>query len=327
MSTLVGSFEQYSKPWHWLLAGGLVLLIWAALAWPNLMRPRDAEHVSPPDGIAAESRTKSVLMAEPAAQPHGDSDKAGASTYFASPAAADGRKIIRTVWLDMVVAHPSDSARQIAGLAENLGGYLASAEDGGTNGASSSLTIRVPSARLGQARAEIQNLGLRVNSEKVDSQDVTRQYVDQDASIRNLKAEEAQYLTILKQATTVKDMMAVSEKLSEVRGQIEQLQAEFNALSQQIETVAISVSLRTESEAQVFGLNWCPGYQLKLALHDGLESVANYAMTMAALLFYLPAVLLWVATIFFAGMGSWRVVQWVGKRWFAPKVNASAVQG
>ena len=48
-------------------------------------------------------------------------------------------------------------------------------------------------------------------------------------TFRNLKAEEQQYLLILKQAKTVKDKLDVSEKLSDVRGQTEQQQAEFNA--------------------------------------------------------------------------------------------------
>ena len=73
-------------------------------------------------------------------------------------------------------------------------------EGGGQNCNRGTLTIRVPAARFEEARAEIRKLGLRVESEKIDAQDVTRQYVDQDASIRNLRAEEAQYLTILKQA-------------------------------------------------------------------------------------------------------------------------------
>lgn len=324
MSTLADSLEPHRRQLLWLFAGLLVLLICAAIAMPNLMRAR---YVPQADFIAAESRTNPVVMSEPASPVAGDAAKAGFSTYLAGPEAAAGRKIIRTIWLDMVVAHPSDVAQRIAVLAEALGGYLVSAEDAGTNAASASLTIRVPYARLEQARAEIHKLGVRVDTEKIESQDVTRQYVDQDATIRNLKAEEAQYLTILKQAGTVKDMMVVSGKLGEVRGQIEQQQAEFNALSQQIDTVAISISLRTESEQQVFGLNWRPGYQFKLALHDGLESVANYATTMTTILFYLPAVLLWVGTIFVAGMGTWRVVQWVGKRWFTPKVDEPAAQG
>ncbi len=221
--------------------------------------------------------------------------------------------------------HPAETAEKINALVESMGGYLVTADDGGPNAMSGTLTIRVPAAKFEEARAQIRKLGLRVENEKVDAQDVTRQYVDQDASIRNLRAEEAQYLTILKQATTVKDMMAVSEKLSEVRGQIEQQEAEFNALSRQIETVAIAISLRTESQAQVFGLNWRPSYQLKLALHDGLESVANYATAMTTILFYLPAVLLWVGTILVAAFGSWRIARWVGRRWFGWKETTATM--
>jgi hypothetical protein len=189
------------------------------------------------------------------------------------------------------------------------------------------LTIRVPAARYEQMRTGIRGLGLRVESERVEAQDVTRQYVDQDANLRNLRAEETQYLAIMKQARTVKDLLAVSEKVSEVRGQIEQQQAEFNALAQQVETVAITISLRTEAEAQVFGLNWRPGYQLKLALRDGLEGLANYATAMTAILFYLPAALLWVGTILMILGGGWRLVRWVGRRWFGWTTAQPCVQG
>jgi len=55
------------------------------------------------------------------------------------------------------------------------------------------LTIRVPAGRFEEARAEIRKLGIRVEGEKIEAWDRTRQYVDQDASIRNLRAEESQY--------------------------------------------------------------------------------------------------------------------------------------
>ena len=210
-------------------------------------------------------------------------------------------------------------------MAERLGGYLVSSEGGGQTATAGTLTIRVPAARFEEARVGIRKLGVRVESEKIQADDVTRQYVDQEASLRNLHAEEAQYLAILKQAGTVKDMLAVTEQLSGVRGQIEQQQAEFNALSKQVETVALAISLRTEVEAPVSWLNWRPGYQLKLALHDGLESVADYAATMIGILFYLPATLLWVGTILVAIIIGWRSMRWVGRRWFGWK--DSVVQG
>lgn len=233
------------------------------------------------------------------------------------------RKIIRTSSLDMVVRRPSEVAEKITGLAESLGGYLETSNGGGQNAASGTLTIRVPANQFENARAEIRKLGMRVENERVEAQDVTRQYVDQDARIRNLRAEEAGFLLILKQATAVKDLLAVSERLSEVRGEIERQQAEFNALSKQIETVSIAISLRTESEAQVFGLNWRPGYQLKLALRDGLESIATYATAMTTVLFYLPATLLWAGTIF-AGVLASRWIVLKGKRRFVAKTVPEA---
>jgi hypothetical protein len=226
----------------------------------------------------------------------------------------------------MIVQHPTEVADRITALAEGMGGYLVSADGGGQDATTGTLTIRVPAARFEEARAKIRKLGLRVESEKIDAQDVSRQYVDQDASIRNLHAEEAGYLAIMKQATTVKDMLAVTEQLSEVRGQIEQQQAEFNALSRQVETVALTISLRTEAEEKVLGLNWRPGYQLKLALRDGLESLATYATAMISILFYLPATVLWVATILIGALLGWKLLRWAGRRWFGWNATQTATQ-
>jgi hypothetical protein len=319
MSTLAQSLGEIKKPWQWLAIGGAILLIWAAIAIPSLNRSRLADQTMTVAHRqeAAELYAGAATKAKSAA---GEATTEAVSMAVAQLQTQDnvaaGRKIIRTSSLEMVVQHPSETAEKIAALAESMGGYVTSAEGGGENATSGKLTIRVPAVRFEQARSQIRNMGLRVENETIDAQDVTRQYVDQDASIRNLRAEESQYLLILKQVTTVKDLLAVSEKLSEVRGQIEQQQAEFNALSKQVETVAISISLRAEAEAQVLGLNWRPGYQLKLALRDGLESLANYATAMTALLFYLPAVLLWVGTIVLALVFGWRLVRWAGRRWF-----------
>lgn len=227
------------------------------------------------------------------------------------------RKMVRTSSIDLVVAKPAEAAEKIRTLAERLGGFLVSSQISGLQDATGgSLTIRVPAARFAQAQAEIRGLGLRIENEKIEAQDVTKQYVDQEASLRNLRAEERQYLTILNQAKTVKDTLEVSEKLGEVRGQIDQRQAEFAALSRQVETVAISVTLRAEAEAQVFGLNWRPLYQLKLALREGLDGVANYVSSMTELAFLLPSLLLWFVTFVTGCAVAWRVLRWVGRRWF-----------
>jgi len=238
------------------------------------------------------------------------------------------RKMVRTSSVELVVATPAETAEKIRALAERVGGFLVSSEIRGDQDISGgSLTIRVPAARFEDVRSEIRKLGLRVESERIEAQDVTRQYVDQGANLRNLRAEEGQYLAILKQAKTVKDTLEVSEKLSAVRGQIEQQQAEFDALSKQIETVAISVSLRTEAEARVFGLNWRPLYQIRLALRDGLDGVATYASTMTSIAFFLPTILLWLVTIVVGCAVGWKMLRWVARRFFGWKAAAVPTQG
>ena len=234
-----------------------------------------------------------------------------------------GRRLVRTAALEMLVQKPGESAEKIRALVERAGGFLVSSEVRGdqypTGG---TLTIRVPAQRFESVRDQIRKLGLRIESERIEAQDVTRQFTDQEANLRNLRAEEQQYLSILKQALTVKDTLEVSEKLGDVRGQIEQQQAEFNTLSKQIETVAITVSLRAEAEAKVFGLNWRPLYQIKMAFRDGLDGLANYFSAMTAFAFLLPTILLWIATIALGGAVAWRILRWAARRWFVWKAVA-----
>jgi hypothetical protein len=258
-----------------------------------------------PSGVSEEKSIALAAVAESAPPPPS-----------MAPDGSD-RKMVRTDVLDLVVQRPADVAEKIHQLAPRLGGFLVTSEvSGDPDVPSASLTIRVPAARFEEARAEIRKLGLKVESERVDAQDVTRQYVDQESHLRNLRAEEQQYLMILKRAATVKDTLEVSEKLGEVRGQIEQQQAEFEALSKQVETVAITVSLRAEADTQVLGLHWRPLYQLKVAARDGLNGLGDYAATMASVIFYLPAVLLWMGTILPGLALGYRILRWSGRRLF-----------
>jgi len=237
--------------------------------------------------------------------------------------APDGRKLVQTAALSLIVKSPAQSSEKIKQLAQAAGGFVVTSQvNGGTDAISASLSIRVPASKFEEVRAEIRNLGLRVDGEGIGAQDVTKQYVDQEARLRNLRAQEQQYLGILRKAATVKDTLEVSDKLNEVRGAIEERQAEFEALSKQVETVAINITLRAEADAQVFGLHWRPLYQLKIAAREGLDGLGDYASSMTALVFYLPTILLWLFTILAGAAIAWRILRW-SARWLfvSPKAT------
>jgi hypothetical protein len=220
------------------------------------------------------------------------------------------QKLVRTWSIDLLVKSPAESAEKIRSLTEHVGGFLVRSQTNGAQDATNAtLTLRVPVARFREIGAEIRKLSLRVESEQMGAEDVTMQYVDRQARLSNLRAQEAQYLSILKQARTVKDTLDVSEKLNEVRGEIERQQAEFESLSKQVETAAITVSLHSETESKVLGLHWRPSYELKLAAMEGLEGLVDYATAMFSLVFYLPAILLWLVTILAGGALGWKILR------------------
>ncbi|HME32581.1 MAG TPA: DUF4349 domain-containing protein [Terriglobales bacterium] len=236
---------------------------------------------------------------------------------------SENRKLVRMAALFLIAKTPAETAEKVSQIAQGAGGFLVSSNiNGGADATSAALSIRVPAAKFDEVRAQIRKLGLRVESESIEAQDVTKQYVDQEARLRNLRAQEQQYFGILRKAATVKDTLEVSDKLNEVRGAIEERQAEFEALSKQVETVAINITLRSEADAQVFGLNWRPLYQLKSAAREGLDGLAEYAASMTAFVFYLPTILLWLFTILGGAAVGWRILKWAARSLFiSPKTS------
>ena len=342
------AWEKSKKPLRtgWLITAGLLALYFGTI------RPYESRGISAEKGVGAattqwepislwkQSSYEQVLdagqrqVSQVAMIAGGAGDAPpnrpvmGSSLPASQPSADADRKLVRNSSMEVVTKDPADTAEKIRQVAERLGGFLVKSVINGQYAQGAFLAICVPANRFEEARAEIRKLGVRVDSEGVEAQDVTRQYVDLDARLRNLRGEEAQYLSIMKGAHTVKDALEVSEKLSNVRGQIEQQQAEFEALSKQVETVAISVSLRTEAEAQVFGLHWRPLYQLKLAVRDGLDSLGNYAVAMAGFIFVLPTILLWLMTILLGAASGWRVLRWASRVFFGwPRSVAVAGPG
>lgn len=168
--------------------------------------------------------------------------------------------------------------------------------------------------------ADVKRLATTVENESVEVRDVTREYIDVDAHLRNAKAEEAQYLQILKRATTIKDTLDVTEKLSDVRGRIEQLQGEMNYLSSQIAMSTLEISLHAEAEAEVSGIHWRPLRQAKIALGEMLSGLGDWADSVIAFVINLPLILVWLFSILVLLVIAVRVIAFLWKR-LVPKMN------
>jgi len=234
----------------------------------------------------------------------------------------DARKIVRNGALDLLVNDVGQSIEKIGSIVKGAGGYVEKSTQSNSGSHSASVTVRVPAARLDSVITQVKALAISVDRESVEARDVTREYIDLDARLRNAQAEEAQYLQILKRATTIKDTLEVTEKLSDVRGQIEQMQGEMKLLTSQIDLSTLEISLRAEADETVAGFHWRPLRQAKVAANEMVSGLADWVDSVVAFIINLPLIAVWLFSIVFLVVVAVRLVRFLWRR-FGPKTTWS----
>ena len=91
---------------------------------------------------------------------------------------------------------------------------------------------------------ELRGLGEVVTSDTISGEDVTEEYVDLQARERNLLAAEQTLLDLYDRAEDVQDALLVGRELTDVRGQIEQVQGRIQYLKQRSDFSQVSLSIR-----------------------------------------------------------------------------------
>ncbi|HVG24645.1 MAG TPA: DUF4349 domain-containing protein [Thermoanaerobaculia bacterium] len=184
--------------------------------------------------------------------------KQTAELSAARPAAAPAPMIVRRAAVSILV---DDTAKTIETVTRNVeagGGYVASSNvwrDGDVLRAH--LTLRVPAAKLTPMLATIRRVSKRVEREVVSSEDVTQEYVDVDARLRNLEATEHELRELLTVARVnsrkASEVLEVHQQLTEIRGEIEQAKGRVRYLSQVTSLSAVDLDIVPDALA--------PGWQ------------------------------------------------------------------
>src|SRR5439155_13717812 len=102
---------------------------------------------------------------------------------------------------------------------------------------------RVPAENLSLALADLRGLARKVTDEARSAQDVTEEYTDVESNLRNLRATEAQLLTLMDKANSVNEVLAVQRELTGIRGQIDRLEGRRRVLENRTSLASISVQL------------------------------------------------------------------------------------
>jgi len=157
---------------------------------------------------------------------------------------AGERMIVRTAEMSLIVNDVAVALDRITKLAEGFDGYVVSStkwkEEERLVGI---IAIRVPAEDFGTVMGALRGLAVDVTHEDTSSKDVTEEYVDLSAKLKNLEATEEQYLRLMEKAERVEDILDVQRELSKTRGEIEQTKGRMQYLERTSATSLIRVQL------------------------------------------------------------------------------------
>jgi hypothetical protein len=190
------------------------------------------------------------------------------------------RMIVRTGDIRMVVDDIAVTLEEISGMAEESGGYVVSSniwkEEERYVGV---ISIRIPTELFDSTMRALRELAVEVVFDQTSSQDVTEEYIDLEAQLRNLEATEEQLLLIMQQAVEVEDILEVQRELTNTRDEIERTKGRMQYLEQTSSTSYISVQLaqsKLDVEFSAYGGRYISGGEEVVFVAEIIGGFAPY---------------------------------------------------
>lgn len=189
----------------------------------------------------------------------------------------DSATIVYTGSMQLVVTDLRAAVAQAQAQVEALGGYVgASTASNGQDGAGARATItyRIPSDRWSDGLAGLRALATEVAFEETGATDVADQLIDLEARLRTLRASELALQDIASKSAKVTDLLEVEQRLTQVRSEIESMDAQRAAIAGRVAygTLVTSFGADVAAVAQAAD-EWDPAREVDEATATLLSSL------------------------------------------------------
>lgn len=208
--------------------------------------------------------------------------------------------MVETTRFDEAVSAVNDLVERMGGFLENsnVTGSTRYGSDGSVRLVDrfATYTLRVPAARFQEALSQAGDIGNVVQS-GTQLDNVTTQFIDQEARQASLEVEEQRLLELAAQSPDVETLVALEARLSEVRYEIEAIERSLRDLQNQVDYSTIRLSLYevatytpTASVQRTFGQRM--GDALRNGWSGFVDGAEDFAVFLASAL---PALILLAA--------------------------------
>lgn len=165
-----------------------------------------------------------------------------------------GRKLIRTVSLNVETTDFIKLLDSLTQAVTSMGGYIEQSDISGNSISDSQdrrnayLTVRVPSNKLDGFVAQVDAEG-NITNKSENTQDVTLQYSDIESRKKTLAVEQERLWDLLAQADSMDAVIALESRLSEIRYQLETMESQLRTYDNQVDYSTVMLNI---NEVKVF---------------------------------------------------------------------------
>ena len=212
------------------------------------------------------------------------------------------KKIIKTAEISIEVEDFKKARQALDSLLKKYGAYVADeSEQSYDYQISSDINIRVKADNFDKILNDVSGLAIHLKSKHIKLSDVSEEFIDINARLKNKKQVEQQYLELLKKARTIDEILKVNEHLRMIREEIESKEGRLKYLKSQVSLSTIYLNMVQSIESKDY-----PGFGSKFikAIGGGWNGI---------LIFILGLVYMWpfiILIIFIV----WLIIRYRKKR-------------
>ena len=166
-------------------------------------------------------------------------------------------KVIYTAYADIETVNFDETIERVDELLSVNGAFIESSYIGGKNYAqtyygwqtyrTANFTLRIPANRLNSVIASLDILGNVISNSK-NGENITTQFYDTQSRLNSYRIQEDRLLDMLSKAENVPDMIAIEQRLADVRYEIESLTTTLNNWQNRVDYSTLTLYI-TEVES------------------------------------------------------------------------------
>ena len=165
----------------------------------------------------------------------------------------DLSKIVRDGRIGIVVDDGGfdDAVGELTFIAEEHGGFILSSAS--QNERSGTFVLRIPASQFDRAIADVRDLAFRnrIRFPQIKGDDVTAEYIDDQARLRILRQRKALLADLSEQADTSEEILRFANQIDDIQLRIEQIEGQLRFLNDQVAESTLRVSIQERSAPAV----------------------------------------------------------------------------